>query len=187
MPILANVLLAAKGGKLSITATDLEVELVATSEVDVQRAGEITRSRPQAAGYLSCVAGRRRDHADARRRAHDRPRPEEPLHAVDIAGSGISDGRGDQRRADARGCRRRNCKRLLDKTHFSMAQQDVRYYLNGMLLETSAKLLRSVATDGHRLALCEIDLPSRRQAGPAGHHAAQRRARAAADPRARRR
>ena len=42
MPILANVLLSAKGGKLSITATDLEVELVATSEVDVQRGGEIT-------------------------------------------------------------------------------------------------------------------------------------------------
>jgi DNA polymerase-3 subunit beta len=54
----------------------------------------------------------------------------------------------------------KDLKRLLEKTHFSMAQQDVRYYLNGMLLETSAKLLRSVATDGHRLALCEIDLPS---------------------------
>ena len=49
-------------------------------------------------------------------------------------------------------------KRLLEKTHFSMAQQDVRYYLNGMLLETSAKVLRSVATDGHRLALCEVEL-----------------------------
>ena len=42
MPILANVLVSAKGGKLSITATDLEVELVATSDVDVQRGGEIT-------------------------------------------------------------------------------------------------------------------------------------------------
>ena len=42
IPILANVLLAAKGGRLAVTATDLEVELVATSEVDVQRAGEIT-------------------------------------------------------------------------------------------------------------------------------------------------
>jgi len=51
-------------------------------------------------------------------------------------------------------------KRLLDKTHFSMAQQDVRYYLNGMLLETDGKLLRTVATDGHRLALCEIALNS---------------------------
>jgi DNA polymerase-3 subunit beta len=56
-------------------------------------------------------------------------------------------------------------KRLLEKTHFSMAQQDVRYYLNGMLLETSAKVLRSVATDGHRLALCEVELAEGAKSG----------------------
>ena len=49
-------------------------------------------------------------------------------------------------------------KGLLDKTHFSMAQQDVRYYLNGMLLESDGKMLRTVATDGHRLALSEMEL-----------------------------
>ncbi len=49
-------------------------------------------------------------------------------------------------------------RRLIDKTHFSMAQQDVRYYLNGMLLETEGKVLRAVATDGHRLALSESQL-----------------------------
>jgi DNA polymerase-3 subunit beta len=49
-------------------------------------------------------------------------------------------------------------RRLIDKTHFSMAQQDVRYYLNGLLLETDGKSLRAVATDGHRLALCEMEL-----------------------------
>ena len=48
--------------------------------------------------------------------------------------------------------------RLLDKTHFAMAQQDVRYYLNGLLLETVDGLIRAVATDGHRLALCEVGL-----------------------------
>src|SRR5678816_3083333 len=42
MPILANVLLAAKGGQLAVTATDLEVELVASTQVDVQRNGEVT-------------------------------------------------------------------------------------------------------------------------------------------------
>src|SRR5262245_5502002 len=42
-----------------------------------------------------------------------------------------------------------------------MAQQDVRYYLNGMLLETEGKSLRAVATDGHRLALCETELAAR--------------------------
>ena len=48
--------------------------------------------------------------------------------------------------------------RLFDKTHFSMAQQDVRYYLNGLLLETGAGVLRAVATDGHRLALCQAEV-----------------------------
>ena len=52
-------------------------------------------------------------------------------------------------------------RRLIDKTHFSMAQQDVRYYLNGLLLETDGKALRAVATDGHRLALCEMELPGK--------------------------
>ena len=47
---------------------------------------------------------------------------------------------------------------LLDKTHFSMAQQDVRYYLNGLLVETDGQHLRAVATDGHRLALCQVQL-----------------------------
>ncbi|MCS6947384.1 MAG: DNA polymerase III subunit beta, partial [Steroidobacteraceae bacterium] len=49
-------------------------------------------------------------------------------------------------------------RRLIDKTHFSMAQQDVRYYLNGMLLEAEGRSLRAVATDGHRLALAETQL-----------------------------
>ncbi len=52
----------------------------------------------------------------------------------------------------------RELKRILDKTQFSMAQQDVRYYLNGLMLEMGAKQLRSVATDGHRLAVCDAEL-----------------------------
>jgi DNA polymerase-3 subunit beta len=56
---------------------------------------------------------------------------------------------------------RKELQRLLEKTHFSMAQQDVRYYLNGMLLEIDAESLRAVATDGHRLALCETSLASK--------------------------
>ena len=49
-------------------------------------------------------------------------------------------------------------KRLLEKTQFAMAQQDVRYYLNGMLIEAREGKIRSVATDGHRLAVCEADV-----------------------------
>ena len=47
-------------------------------------------------------------------------------------------------------------KRLIDRTGFAMAQQDVRYYLNGMLWELDTKQLRVVATDGHRLAMCTL-------------------------------
>jgi len=50
----------------------------------------------------------------------------------------------------------RQLKELIERTQFSMAQQDVRYYLNGLMLEISKGLLRAVATDGHRLALCDM-------------------------------
>ncbi|MHB8822119.1 MAG: DNA polymerase III subunit beta, partial [Pseudomonadaceae bacterium] len=47
-------------------------------------------------------------------------------------------------------------RRLIERSSFAMAQQDVRYYLNGMLLEVSNGMLRTVATDGHRLAMCSM-------------------------------
>jgi DNA polymerase-3 subunit beta len=47
-------------------------------------------------------------------------------------------------------------RRLLNQTAFSMAQQDVRYFLNGMLLEVTGNHIRTVATDGHRLAMCTL-------------------------------
>ena len=63
-----------------------------------------------------------------------------------------------------------------------MAQQDVRYYLNGTLLETHGKTLRAVATDGHRLSLCEAELGDAVSSAAAGDRAAQGRAGAAAHP-----
>jgi DNA polymerase-3 subunit beta len=55
----------------------------------------------------------------------------------------------------------RALRKIIDKTHFAMAQQDVRYYLNGLMVEIEQGNLRGVATDGHRLALCDesIDIP----------------------------
>jgi DNA polymerase-3 subunit beta len=48
-------------------------------------------------------------------------------------------------------------RRLIERTSFAMAQQDVRYYLNGMLIEVQTGILRAVATDGHRLAMCSME------------------------------
>lgn len=54
----------------------------------------------------------------------------------------------------------RELKRLFEKTAFAMAVQDVRFYLTGTLLEIDKNLLRAVTTDGHRLALCETEAQS---------------------------
>src|SRR3546814_5921918 len=54
-------------------------------------------------------------------------------------------------------------KELIERTAFAMAQQDVRYYLNGLLFDLGDRRLRCVATDGHRLALCETALEAEGQ------------------------
>jgi DNA polymerase III subunit beta len=160
MPVLANVLLAAKDNRLSITGTDLEVELVATSAVTVQQAGDITvpgrklldifKSLPEKTSVTLATDGERVSIRAGRSRftLSSLPAAEFPLVEEINAQQTLSVPQGEFRR-------------LIDKTHFSMAQQDVRYYLNGLLLETDGKVLRAVATDGHRLALCEMELPGK--------------------------
>src|SRR6202047_4991622 len=157
MPVLANVLLAARDNRLSVTGTDLEVELVATSPVSVQQPGDITvpgrklldifRSLPEKTSITLATDGERVSLRAGRSRftLTSLPAAEFPLVEEINAQQTLTVAQGEFRR-------------LIDKTHFSMAQQDVRYYLNGLLLETEGASLRAVATDGHRLALCEMTL-----------------------------
>jgi DNA polymerase-3 subunit beta len=142
---------------LSITATDLEVELVATTEMDVEQEGEITvpgrklldifRALPAEAKVSLTLDGDRVFIRSGRSRFTLSTLPAAEFPVVDDidAQATLSISQKDARR-------------LLEKTQFSMAQQDVRYYLNGILLEAADKTLRAVATDGHRLALCEVKL-----------------------------
>src|SRR6266436_4981055 len=157
MPVLANVLLAARDNRLSVTGTDLEVELVATCAVSVQQPGDITvpgrklldifRSLPERTSVTVSTEGERVSVRAGRSRftLSSLPAAEFPLVEEINAQQTLTLEQGEFRR-------------LIDKTHFSMAQQDVRYYLNGLLLETDGKSLRAVATDGHRLAICEMVL-----------------------------
>lgn len=157
MAILSHVLVRVADGKLSITATDLEVELIAEAEVDSKAAGEVTvpgrkfhdicKALPDGSTIDVDVSGDRLTLKAGRSRftlstlqAGDFPTVDEIAgeHSIEVA------------QADLRW--------LIEKTQFSMAQQDVRYYLNGLLLETEGKQLRAVATDGHRLALAEVEL-----------------------------
>jgi DNA polymerase III subunit beta len=157
MPILANVLLSARDDRLSVTGTDLEVELVASHPVGVQQAGDVTvpgrklldifRALPDKSSVSFTTEGDRATLRAGRSRFTLACLPATEFPVVEEINS-------QQLLKVAQS----ELRRLIDKTHFSMAQQDVRYYLNGMLLETDGKALRAVATDGHRLALCETQM-----------------------------
>jgi DNA polymerase-3 subunit beta len=157
MPILSNVLLVAKNNELSVTATDLEVELVAQTEVSVETGGEITvsgrklldicRALPEGSVIDISVSGEKAVVRSGRSKFSLATLPAAEFPTVED----IKAGQTIEVEQAVLG-------RLIEKTHFSMAQQDVRYYLNGMLLETGGKHLRTVATDGHRLALCQAEL-----------------------------
>jgi DNA polymerase III subunit beta len=160
MPVLANVLLGVRDGQLSITATDLEVELVASTEVTVVDGGDITvpgrkfldilRALPEKVAVSLSVEGEKIVIKAGRSRFS--------LSTLPAADFPIIDDINAQQTVKIP---RKELLRLLEKTHFSMAQQDVRYYLNGMLLEIDGTMVRAVATDGHRLALCETAASAR--------------------------
>lgn len=157
MPILSNMLLVANERGLSVTATDLEVELVASTQVTVQAAGEITvpgrklldicRALPDGAkvnfsldkGRVIIKSGRSRFTLSTLPAA-EFPTIEDiqAKQEVHVDNSTLGE--------------------LIERVHFAMAQQDVRYYLNGMLLELKDSQIRAVATDGHRLAMCDAEV-----------------------------
>jgi DNA polymerase-3 subunit beta len=157
LPVLANVLVKVAAARLSLTATDLEVEMVACADVEKPDDGEITiparklfdivRALPDGAlislklntDRVALSAGRSRFTLTTL------PASEFPLvdeielvEKVSLPEEVLRD--------------------LMERTAFAMANQDVRYYLNGMLLDLQEHTLRCVATDGHRLALKETQL-----------------------------
>ncbi|MFG0671435.1 DNA polymerase III subunit beta [Pseudomonas sp. xss_1] len=159
LPVLSNVLLVVQGQQLSLTGTDLEVELVGRVQLEEPaEPGEITvparklmdicKSLPSDVlidikldeQKLLVKAGRSRFTLSTLS-ANDFPTVEE--------GPGSLTCNLEQSKL----------RRLIERTSFAMAQQDVRYYLNGMLLEVSRNTLRAVSTDGHRLALCSMSAP----------------------------
>lgn len=157
MPILSNVLLKAENASLSVTATDLEVELVAKAAVDVDTFGEITvpgrklhdicRALPEGSQVEVSLSGERVTLKSGRSRF--------TLATLSAADFPLVDDVAAQQTIQLA---QTDLDRLLEKTQFSMAQQDVRYYLNGLLLELDGPTLRAVATDGHRLALAQTQL-----------------------------
>ncbi|MEA3638381.1 MAG: DNA polymerase III subunit beta [Lamprobacter sp.] len=151
LPILGNLLLHAEDGLLRLKGTDLEIEINSTAVCEVEEAGsatlparkliDICRSLPDGTQVQIKVQSERASLVSGRSRfmlstlpAADFPSMEVPAPEVSLE------------------IEHEVLQRLLEKTSFAMAQQDVRYYLNGVLLELSVDRAVAVATDGHRLA-----------------------------------
>ncbi|SRR6266487_1383975 len=156
LPILANVLLEQKDGRLFVTATDLEMQITANSElaskqdqavtVGARKLQDLLRALPEdssltvdtAAGKMTVRAGRSRFNLQT-------------LPAADYPRIGLS-----QEQQQTIALPQRDFRGLLKLAEFAMAQQDIRYYLNGMLLVIDKGSLQAVATDGHRLSYASI-------------------------------
>ena len=155
LPILSNVLLSLENGRLSMTGTDLEVEIIGFTDsgsdgedgeitVSARKLVDICRSLPDGA-QINFVSGEGKATLKSGRSkftlatlpANEFPSVDEGEKTVEFVVKGTV------------------LKGLIEATSFAMAQQDVRYYLNGMLWELTNNNLRAVATDGHRMALCD--------------------------------
>ena len=159
LPILSNVLLDVQQGQLALTGTDLEIEMVASVAVaQVHKEGRVTvparklldicRSLPDGSVIELTLVG---DHfviscGKAKFTLTTLPASDYP---------NLERWQGDVSLQLSRA----ELRRLLEETAFSMANQDVRYYLNGLLFEVDQQTVRTVATDGHRLAMSELQLP----------------------------
>ena len=155
LPILSNVLLSVGPKGMRFTATDMEVELVATIDKPLKESAEVTlparklldicRALPEDAAVRLETDGDRATVTSGKSRftlatlaAREFPLIEMTDCIVEFR------------------LPRADLKALLDQTAFAMAQQDVRYYLNGLLIEVGGGRVRAVATDGHRLALADV-------------------------------
>ena len=152
LPILANVLLEQKDGRLYVTATDLEMQITAHSELPGKEAQSVTvaarklqdllRALPEDISLNVETAGSRMTVRAGRSRFNLQTLP-----AVDYPRIGQS-----QDQVQALALPQRDLRGLLKSVEFAMAQQDIRYYLNGMLLVLEGDKLIAVATDGHWLS-----------------------------------
>jgi len=170
MPILSNACLRASlDGGLTIAGTDLSMELVArVTSADVSAAGEITASAHKLADiWRSLPDGARITVETEEDRAVVRSGRSRfalaTLPAGEYPTGDDAAGKVEFTLSTAEACE------LIDQVSFAMAQQDVRYFLNGMLVEVTEGHLRSVSTDGHRLAQCTLD---KGVAGAAARHQA---------------
>ena len=159
LPILSNVLLEKHGDRLTLLATDIEIQITTATDgaggegdgavtVGARKLQEILRSLPEKTEVSLVLEDKR-----LQVRAGKSKFSLQTLPADDFPRMTITEGETKEFQLSQKAFRQ-----LLGKTQYSMAAQDVRYYLNGLMLLVEGKELRAVATDGHRLAYASVEI-----------------------------
>ena len=157
LPILSNLLLDIKPNSFSVTTTDMEVELVVEVKVKLGESTRLTlparklldicRSLPDDSELEFNIKDEKAYIKSGKSKFTLATLPAQEYPVTDINEETIDFNLSYDKLIG-----------LLENTQFAMAQQDVRYYLNGLMLEISSGNLKAVATDGHRLAFDETDV-----------------------------
>ncbi|WP_396588070.1 DNA polymerase III subunit beta [Bermanella sp. R86510] len=156
LPVLSNVLLEVKGSELSLTGTDLELEMIGKAQllepgidgavtVPAKKLMDICKSLPDQSTIEISLDEHKVQLQAGRSKFMLSSLPANEFPNID-----------DMDYQATAAIPQSQLRRIIDRTAFAMAQQDVRYYLNGMLIEVKPDELRAVATDGHRLATCGV-------------------------------
>ncbi|HSL79142.1 MAG TPA: DNA polymerase III subunit beta, partial [Pseudolabrys sp.] len=154
LPILSNVLIQREGSRLAFVATDIEIEIAAHAATDAQSEGkgvtvgarkllDILRALPAESEVTLALADRRLQARSGKSRFQLQTLPPEDFPRLSAPEGAKVEFELPQQAL----------KSLLALVQYAMAQQDIRYYLNGLLMVIDAGELRVVATDGHRLAV----------------------------------
>jgi DNA polymerase-3 subunit beta len=159
LPILSNVLVEKDGEKLTLLATDIEIQITTHAPaigaekiamtVGARKLQDILRSLPESSEVSLALDDKRLQLKAGKSRFNLQTLPAEDFPRMSTA-----DGQPTRLSVS-----QKQMKRLLALVQYSMAQQDIRYYLNGLLLVVKGNEIRVVATDGHRLAYASEILP----------------------------
>jgi DNA polymerase-3 subunit beta len=159
LPILSNVLLEKKGNQLTLLATDIEIQITTTAiceggdgdgavTVGARKLQDILRSLPDSTEITVNLEDKRLQVKGGKSRFNLQTLPADDFPRMTLS-------EGEVRNFSLT---QKAFRQLLAKTQYAMAAQDVRYYLNGLLLQVDGRELRAVATDGHRLAFASVEL-----------------------------
>src|SRR6056300_1224944 len=153
LPVLSNVLLVLNNDELSLTGTDLEVELVGRTRVDTAHThGAVTVPARKLLDICKALADDAMVEVSLDEKKLLVKSGRSRFTLVTLPSSEFPNVE-EEPDTFSLTLPQKKLGELIDSTSFAMAQQDVRYYLNGMLIEVSPDYLRVVATDGHRLAM----------------------------------